>query len=161
MKYVLFSKKEQDHCSPLLCHFCDVQSPVYPITSSKLCTVALFLKDEERFKKYCQTMSSTWIDSSSGLSGYWWSLVCCYSETADLYSGWSSEIEKIIHVNPSIGIIKMNISSTAKGDYLTLLPHYHNESMTDIQYQFVHGLSLYNGSNRETFPSKCTKFHQN
>ena len=44
-------------------------------------------------------------------------------------------------MNPPIGIIKLNMSCIIKSDYLTLLPYYHNESKTDIQDQFVHGLS--------------------
>ena len=47
MKYVLLSIKEQGHCSSPLHNYCDVESPVYPITSNKLCTAALFMKDEE------------------------------------------------------------------------------------------------------------------
>ena len=47
IKYVLLSEREQYHCSFQLHHYCNVWSPVYHITSSKLCTVALFLKDEE------------------------------------------------------------------------------------------------------------------
>ena len=35
---------------------------------------------------------------------------------------------------------------TAKRDYLALLPYNHNESKIKIQDQFVHGLSLYDGS---------------
>ena len=43
MRYVLLSKKEQDHCSSQLNLYCDVQRLLYPITSRKPCIVALFL----------------------------------------------------------------------------------------------------------------------
>ena len=38
------------------------------------------------------------------------------------------------------------MSCTAMSIYLMLLSYYHNESKTDIQDQFVEGLSLYNDS---------------
>ena len=53
MKYALLTPIE--HCISLLWHYCDVRSPVYSITSSKLCTVALFMKDTENIKNYCKT----------------------------------------------------------------------------------------------------------
>ena len=38
------------------------------------------------------------------------------------------------------------MSCTVESDYLTLLQYHHNESKTDIQDQFAHGISLYYGS---------------
>ena len=55
MKYVLLTPTEQEHCTFPLQHYCDVKSPEYSMTSSKLCTVALFLKDTEKVKNYCKT----------------------------------------------------------------------------------------------------------
>ena len=54
MKYVLLTATEQDHCTSPLQHYCDVRSPVYSMTSSKLCTVALLMKDTEYLKNYCK-----------------------------------------------------------------------------------------------------------
>ena len=48
MKYVLLTATEQKH-------YCDVRSPLYSMTSSKLHTVALFMKDTENVKNYCKT----------------------------------------------------------------------------------------------------------
>ena len=55
MKYVLLTPIQQEHCTSHLWHYCDVRSTVYSMTSSKLCTVALFLKDTENVKNYCKT----------------------------------------------------------------------------------------------------------
>ena len=56
MKCVLLSKKELDHHSSPLHHYCEVQSPVYSINSSKLWIVVLFLKGEERIQKSSQSI---------------------------------------------------------------------------------------------------------
>ena len=74
MRYVLFSKKEQDHSSSPLCHYCEVQSPVYSITSGKLCIAALFVEDEERTEKSCQTIvapNSILPQASHVINGFW------------------------------------------------------------------------------------------
>ena len=55
MKYILLTPKEQKHCVFPLWHYCDVRSPVYSMTSSKLCTVILFMKDTKNVKGYCKT----------------------------------------------------------------------------------------------------------
>ena len=42
---------------------------------------------------------------------------------------------------------------TSQRKYLTLLPYYHNKTQTNIQDQFVHGVSLYNGSKLKIWES--------
>ena len=55
IKYVLLTATQQEHHTSLLRHYCDVRSPVYSMTSSKIFTVALFMKDTENVKIYCKT----------------------------------------------------------------------------------------------------------
>ena len=52
MNYVPLTATEQEHCTLPLQHYCDVRSPVYPITSRKLCMVACLMKDTENVKNY-------------------------------------------------------------------------------------------------------------
>ena len=54
MKYVLLTATKQQHCKSHLWHYCDVRNSVYSMTSSKLCRVALFMKDTENVKHYCK-----------------------------------------------------------------------------------------------------------
>ena len=91
---------------------------------SKLRNVVLFLKDEETFKMSCHTMvapSSILPQVSHFIDGLWlvdikklltFVVVCLQKEM------------KTIHLNPPSGMTQLNISCTAKSDYLTLLPHY-------------------------------------
>ena len=44
----------QEQCTPPLWHYFDVSSPAYSMTSSMLCTVALFMKDTENVNNYCR-----------------------------------------------------------------------------------------------------------
>ena len=53
--HVLLTATDQEHCTPPLQHYCDVRSPVYSMTSSMPCTVALFMTDTDNVKIYCKT----------------------------------------------------------------------------------------------------------
>ena len=138
INYVLLSKKEEDYCCSPLHQYYDVQSPVYSITSSKLCIAVLFLKDEEINKKSYQPTvapSSILPETSHFIDSFW--LVNTQKLLTFTVVSLQKE-KKTMHVNPPI--------CTAKGDYLNLFQYYHNESKKHIQDQIVHGLSLYNGS---------------
>ena len=54
MKYVLLTPTAQEDCTLPLQHYCDVRSPIYSMTSSILCTIALFMKDTENVQNYCK-----------------------------------------------------------------------------------------------------------
>ena len=45
-KYILLDKLETQHCSNPWLKFCQIQSPIYPVSLNKLCVVALFLKQD-------------------------------------------------------------------------------------------------------------------
>ena len=53
MKHVLLNDREQEHFISPLRHYCDIRSSIYSIAPSKLCIIALFLKDKERMMKNC------------------------------------------------------------------------------------------------------------
>ena len=90
------------------------------MTSSKLCTVALFIKDTENVKKnYCKTE----VEPNSILCrGYHIIDGLCFiaSQNIHIHCSLSSETKRIMIVNPSLGIIKLSMSCTATSSYLTL-----------------------------------------
>ena len=53
--YVLLTATDHKDCIFPLEFYCDARSPVYSITSNKLCTVKLFMKDTENIKNSCKT----------------------------------------------------------------------------------------------------------
>ena len=115
------------------------------MTSSKLCTVALFMKDTGDEKNYCKTK----VEPNSILSRRYhiinvlWFIVTQNTLTVTVVC---PQKQKETHVNPPLGIIKLNMSCSATSSYLTLLPYYHNESKWVIQDQFIDDLKLHNGS---------------
>ena len=54
-KYMIFEADELVHCSTPLLEYCNVKSSIFPINFSKLCVVALFMKNKDNVKAYCQT----------------------------------------------------------------------------------------------------------
>ena len=55
MKYMILEVDELVQCSIPLLEYCNVKSSIFPINLSKLCVVALFMKDKDNIKAYCQT----------------------------------------------------------------------------------------------------------
>ena len=143
MKYILLTATEQVHCVSPLCHHCDVRIPVYPMTSSKLCTVALFMKDTENLKNYCKievepnsenvkNYCKTGVEPNSILprayhkiDGFWF---IATQNTLALTVVCPQKQKETLIVNPPLGIIKLNMSCAAASSYLTLLPYYHQKS---------------------------------
>ena len=146
MKYVLLNDREQEHCVSPLRHYCDIRSPIYSIAPRKLCIIALFLKDNERMMKNCDSVvrpNSILPKASHIVDGLWlvatkqiltFAIVCPDKRKGDS------------HCVLLLGMIKMNMSCAASSSYLTLLSYYHNESKSNIQDHFIEKLKNYNGS---------------
>ena len=123
------------------------------MTSSKLCTVALFMKDTENVKNYCKTeveLNSILPRTYHIIDGLWFTdgLWFIPSQNTLTFTVVCPQKQKeAMIVDPPSGIIKLNMSCTATSSYLTLLPYYHNESRLNIQDQFIDNLKSYNGSN--------------
>ena len=52
-KYTVLGSGEANKCVSKLVTFCDVKNSVYPINLSRLCIVALFMKNEESIRENC------------------------------------------------------------------------------------------------------------
>ena len=145
-KYVLLNDRDQKHCIfPLRC-YCDIRSPLYSIAPSKLCIIALFLKDKERMMKNCDSVvrPKTNLSKASHIVDGIWFVATPHILTFAAVCPDKRRETLIVH--SSLGIIKLNISCAASSSYLTLLPYYHNESKSDIQDHFIEELKNYNGS---------------
>ena len=114
IKYVPLTATEQELCASPLQHYCDVRSYVYSMTSSKLCTVELFMKDTDNVKNYCETE----VEPNSMLpkayhitDGLWLKT----SQNTLTCTGVCPQKQKeTMRVNPPLCIIKLNMSCTAQ-----------------------------------------------
>ena len=131
--------------------------------SSKLCTVALFMKDTENVKNYCKTeVKPNYIlpKAYQIIDGLWF---IASQNTLTFTVVCPQKQKETIIINPPLGIIKLNMSCNASSSDLTLLPYYHNESRSDIQDQFIDNLKYCNGSNlqiRNMFISTISNFRK-
>ena len=53
-KYALLTQKETHYCSDQSTKFCALENAIFPINLSKLCVIALFMKNEDNIKRFCQ-----------------------------------------------------------------------------------------------------------
>ena len=138
---------EQEHCTSPLQHYCDIRSPVCSMTSSKLCTVVLFMKDTENVKNYFKTE----VEPNSILPRAYHTIDSLWFKTSQntltLTTVCPQKQKETMTVNPLLGIINLNMSCTATSSYLILLPYCHNESKLNVQAKFIDNLISYNGSN--------------
>ena len=52
---MILEADESVHCSTPPTEYCNFKSSIFPITISKLCVVALFMRNKDNVKAYCQT----------------------------------------------------------------------------------------------------------
>ena len=102
-------------------HDCDIRGPVYSMTSSKWCTVALFMKDAENVKNYYKTeveQNSILPRAYHVIDGLWF---IATQNTLTFTAVFPQKQKQTLIVNPPLGIIKLNMSCTATNSYLTWL----------------------------------------
>ena len=77
-KYIILEADELDHCSTPVLEYCDVQSSIFPLIFSKLYVVALFMKNQDNVKAYCQTevISNSLLPKATYVFDGIWSLLC-------------------------------------------------------------------------------------
>ena len=54
-KHMILEADELVHCSTPLLEYCNAKSSIFSLNLSKLCVVAIFMKNEENVKAYCKT----------------------------------------------------------------------------------------------------------
>ena len=104
---------------------------------SKLCVIALFMKDEERIAKNSNSiteLNSVLPTASHIIDGLWF---VAAQQVVTFTVVCPGKKKETVDIDPPIGMIKLNMSCTALSTYLTLLPYYHNESKSDIQDHFI------------------------
>ena len=105
------------------------------------------MKDTEYVKNYCKTElepNSILPRAYHFIDGFW--LIASQNTLAFTVVCPQKQKTTMI-VNPPLGIIKLNMSCTARSSYLTVLPYYQNESKSNIQDKFIDNLKSYNGPN--------------
>ena len=116
------------------------------MTLSKLCTIVLFMKNTGSVENYCKTEVETTAVLPRAyyvIDGLWF---IATQNTLAFTVVCPQKPKQTLIVNPPLGIIKLNMLCTTTSSCLTLLPYCHNESILNIQDQFIDNLKLYNES---------------
>ncbi|XP_046574034.1 uncharacterized protein LOC124282108 [Haliotis rubra] len=138
-KYMLLKDTEKHGCTASLVGYCQIQSPAYPINFSQLCIVSLFMKNEQKVKKFCRTevMPQTILPLAEYLTTGQW--VIATRERLDFTIVCESDVRRpsALTARPPLGVIRLEESCSASNDYLTLLPYYQNESRYSFEDKFL------------------------
>lgn len=131
-QYVILSPQETTLCSDITKMYCKIQSPVYSMTSSKLCVIKVFLNLSVDIKTYCKIIirPNIVLPKAEYLTDGQWAVatrkvlhfrIICQD---DLKTGYNDTLI----INPPVMIVTLKMSCSAYNGYITLLPYFHRES---------------------------------
>ena len=144
-KYVLLHKDEIKQCVGTLASHCAMRSPIYPINLSQFCIVSIFMRNEEKKRKNCQTIvrSGDVLPMAEYLSsGVWIITTRAKLQFSIICHGGQSPQEKI--VQPPIDILRLPMTCTATNDHLSLPAYYQFDSVNHIHDEFLEELQSQN-----------------
>lgn len=122
----MLTPDEVDKCTHPIANYCNIKSPVY---LSKLCVIALFMKDDQAINNSCQTIVTlnSILPIAQYFSGGVW--VITTEKMLRLTVVCQSKNDNVeIMIKPPMTIVKLEKTCTANNDYLTLLPFYQYET---------------------------------
>ena len=125
-KYALLSQKEKQHCSDQSTTFCAIENAIFPINLSKLCVIALFMKNEDAIKRFCQKVVhlDTTLPTAIHLFQNKWAIASkkelrfstvCHDESKDSQTSVAK---------PVVDLIQLKQTCFAFNDFFTLAPTY-------------------------------------
>ena len=123
-KYMILDTDELAHCSTPLLGYCSMCSSVFPVNLSRLCVIALFMKNKENVKIYCKAEvipNSLLPKATCVLDGIW--IVTTQRDL--LFSIVCPNYTKVVLTKPSMAVISLDMGCSASNDHVTLTPFYH------------------------------------
>ena len=136
---MILEADELVHCSTPLLEYCNVNSSVFPVNLSKLCVVALFMKNKGNVKAYCQTeviLNSLLPKTTYVFDGIW--IIAMQVELS--FSIVCKNYTKVMLSKPPISVLSLEMGCSASNDYMTLMSYYHKEStyvISDIHSELL------------------------
>ena len=138
-KYNLLNKLETQHCSNPWLKFCQIQSPINPVSLKRLCLVALFLKQDAYIKQYCKT--KVWFKSHLPVAefighGKWAVATNKFLKFFTVCQNTSKNMSEI-EIKPPLGIIHLNTFCSASNRHLTLISPFDGRSQYYLHDTFL------------------------
>ena len=111
----------------------------FPINLSKLCLVALLMKNKDNVKAYCQTevIPTSHLPKANYVFDYIW-IIAMQAELS--FSIACKNYNMVLLPKPPISVLSLEMGCSASNDYMILMPYYHKEStyvILDIYFQLL------------------------
>lgn len=138
-KYILLNEKDVKQCSTLWLHYCRIQNPIYSISLSKHCLVALFLKHNTNINSYCKTVvqTQTVFPYAEYISQEHWIIVSDRKFQLSVVCLNNTQRHSIIQIRPPIEVIIIARSCVGSSDYFALLSPFNGKSTFEIKDSFI------------------------
>ena len=138
-------------------NFCDIKSPINRINLSKLCIIALFMKNNALIKENCKNTIK--LNALSPMAEYisdgTWVVVTNMPLRMTIVCESISDNKEII-IKPPVDMLRLKTSCSANNDRLSLLPFYHLETRVNIDEPFDKFIKNYNW----TYSNTWNDFHK-
>ena len=134
-QYILLTSKEAEICSSNQNKYCSIRSPVYSVTSSKLCIIKIFMGDENGINKFCKTIvnPNVILPLAEYLTDGQWAVVTLSPLKFEILCQSPGNLSRnSITVKPPLDIVTLPMSCSAYSGHITLVPFYHQESVYNL-----------------------------
>ena len=125
-KYALLSSEELAVCGNPARNYCTPRSPIFPINLSNLCTVNLFLGNQNKIKKYCKTIVSinTRLPSALYLFDGQWAIASRTDLSFAIVCHDSKRMMQTITAKAPLDVLRLKQTCTASNDYMMLSQYF-------------------------------------
>lgn len=149
-KYVTLTDIEIQKCTNPSITYCSIRSAVYPINLSKLCVVALFMRNEDNVNRHCQTIVklNSMLPLANYLSNGVWIIITLKDLMFSVVCQDTRDNLSVIYAKPPIAKVKLELTCSAFNDYLTLLPYYHKQTKYLVEESLNNLIKTYNISTK-------------
>ena len=139
-----------------LLEYCNVKSSSFPVNLSRLCVVAIFMKNKDNVKAYCQTEvtpNSLLSKATYVFDGIW--IITMQAELS--FSIGCKNYTKVMLPKPPMSVLSLEMEWSASNDYMTLMLHYHKESTYSILDIYSELIQLNNKSQTKLWNASTSR----
>ena len=127
----LMTKSELMRCQEKRTTICEIDSPIYSLSLSKMCVAAVFRNDLQQVKESCQTVviPYTALPQAMYITEGIWVVTCRFP--LEFAVVCQNNSRSTIHVTPFQQQVKLSMACTATSSDITLTAYYYKESHID------------------------------
>ena len=144
--YILLTTSDIQTCTHQSLKFCTLNQPIYPIRSSTLCVISLFMNKPSDIQSFCNTIVKTNFDLPYAEYITDGNFIIATRFPVTFTKVCKNTQSTILSLKPPIGLLKLERECTAVHDSLTLPAYFYQESKFLLNNPLYDILQNYNAT---------------